>query len=132
MHAGKPQKQSLAIAYSKQKEAQHHRKMWLGGEVDDEPGQDEHDNLVRAPKLNEGVVKVPNDTILDISAEDFDEGPSISPANATQKFAEGGEVGRREDEDGEPDEDDETAEPFKMKLAKGGLVHALRRQRRGY
>lgn len=35
MAAGKPQKQAVAIAYAKKREAERRRKMWLGGVVDD-------------------------------------------------------------------------------------------------
>lgn len=32
VHAGKPVKQSVAIAYAKKREAQKRKKMWRGGE----------------------------------------------------------------------------------------------------
>lgn len=39
MHAGKPQKQAIAIALSKAKEAKKRAGKWLGGRVEDEAGR---------------------------------------------------------------------------------------------
>jgi hypothetical protein len=115
-------KRSLAHAYRQQKETESRRKMWLGGQV--EPTERENSHF--EPELRNGLTEIPNEDILDVDADDFEE---------PQKLSAGGVVGPdgqyHEDEDEDPPENNSSAgllgaavKLAPLMLNKGGTVPA--------